>query len=306
VIKKIIAMTVITGLTGCSSILSVENPTKESGHGLRYFMPKKDFLVTVTVTESNLNKVTLATTEAYADLSKHYVLKHGTNTFGRSTLNVQLNKSGLLTSARSEMRSGIANIFQNNKGKKDNGDRNKGIDDEQEIAPSSDQRCAADGNYTFIHASAGVYTDCGVTITITRYGEDANIPSHTVKKQAEASGVFYRQNQPYLMTASASGIKTASIVLSPSLSKVQFMPVAKTFFAQNKVNFAFNNGVPTQYQQGTDGEVVALFKLPAEILQAYFSSAGSVFDSFRSPLLEDGPIAPQQPVGGYSPPQTHN
>lgn len=308
-LKKLIIVVVLIGLSGCSSVLSVENPSKEASHGLGYFMPKKDFLVGVKVdaparsipsggstpesiasvpSKPSITSVWLGTTAAYPDLSKNYVLKHGTNAFGRSTLNIRINEKGLLVSAQSEMKSGISDIVSNNKTPK-----SKGFPSIQLVNPS-DKECSTVGNHTFIYKTIGTYNACGISITITKYGENAAINAHGIKENKAVSGIFYRQNQPYLMTAVGKGIRSANIVLSPSESKVRFLPIAKTFFADNKTDFRFRDGVPSKYQQGTDGEIVALFKLPADILAAYTSAAGEVFNSFREDAFQYDQTDPVQ------------
>lgn len=316
-LKRLIIIAVLIGLSGCSSVLSVENPSKGASHGLGYFMPKKDFLVTVIVaspplmpsvptgsytasstspdaissgsseasmsprsSKPSVKTVFLGTTTAYPDLSKNYVLKHGTNAFGRSALNIRINEKGLLVSAQSEMKSGISDIVSNNKTPKSKGGLN------HQVTTSNDKSCSTEGAHTFIYKSTGTYDACGITITITKYGDNATINAHGIKENEAVSGIFYRQNQPYLMTAVGKGIESANIVLSPSESKVRFLPIARTFFADNKTDFRFRDGVPSKYQQGTDGEIVALFKLPADIIAAYARAAGKVFDSFGKDAFE--------------------
>jgi hypothetical protein len=98
----------------------------------------------------------------------------------------------------------------------------------------------------------------------------------------EHSGVFYRQNEPYNITVTGNGVKVAKIVFSPSSSPTEFLPASRTFFSNNSAEFTFVDGVPTKYKQDTDGELAALFKLPGDVLSAYFSAIGSIFDSFKS------------------------
>lgn len=95
------------------------------------------------------------------------------------------------------------------------------------------------------------------------------------------SGLYYRQQEPYLIQVQGAGINSAAVLMAPNESPVRFLPVSKTFFSGNSADFAFEDGVPTKYKQETEGEIVALLKLPADVLSAYFSAAGAVFDAFK-------------------------
>ena len=99
--KIILTLLTIVFLTPCSSITSIESPKGDDINGLSYYMPKKDFLVTVSVKDGNATKVTLGTTHAYPDLSKQYSLQHGSNFLGKNTLSVVISEKGLLTSSKS-------------------------------------------------------------------------------------------------------------------------------------------------------------------------------------------------------------
>ncbi len=244
-------------------------------------MPKKDFLVTVTITDEKISAISLATTSAYPDVSIPYVLTYGANAFGRNILSIRLNENGLLTSVSSTTTSEVAETLQN-LAVPTNG-RSRIIDksyDESESAPPARHGCGIDGIHTFIHKAEGDYLDCGLTISIKKYGESSKITPHAITENQAISGIFYRQNLPYLMTAKGQGIKAATIVFSPSEAKTQFIPASKTFFADNDASFGFTDGVLTQYRQDTNGEFTALFTLPAEILSAYFGAAGKIFPSF--------------------------
>ena len=265
------------GLVSCSSIKTIERPSAGDTDGLTYFMPKKDFLVTVTIKDKKVERVHLGSTASYPDLSKQYLLRHGGNVFGKNTMNVGVSESGLLSSTSSVTVSNVTDVFKNLAASLG------------QIKPSrlgvkldSDNTCTTDGDNTFVYKVSGSYTACGMNIKITKQTDDTNISAHSKEAETEYSGVFYRQNIPYLVTASGGGLNAASIVFSPSESRTHFLPISRTFFSNNKAEFAFTEGIPTSYMQETDGEAVALLKLPADILKAYFEAIGSVFDSFKS------------------------
>lgn len=141
--------------------------------------------------------------------------------------------------------------------------------------------CTRDGDHVFRYETAGPRTPCGITVNISR-AVAPGVKGHNKAADKAHSGVFYRQNEPYVMTATGQGFNEAAVVYSPSNAETLFLPVAKTFFANNEADFSFRDGVPTKYKQETEGEAVALLKLPAEVIAAYFKAVGGVFDSFKS------------------------
>lgn len=265
------------GLVSCSSIKTVESPSTNDTDGLTYFMPKKDFLVIVTIKDKKVEKAVLGSTASYPDLSKQYLLRHGGNAFGKNTLDVGVSESGLLTSTKSTTQSNVSDTLKNlatSFGQFKTFDFNATLE--------RNTACTTNGDHSFVYKTSGTYDACGMAIEIKKQADDAAIASHSKEGKSEHSGIFYRQNIPYLVSASGSGLNVASIVFSPSESKTHFLPVSRTFFSNNQADFGFADGVPTKYKQETEGEAVALLKLPADIIGAYFAAIGSVFDSFKS------------------------
>lgn len=82
--NKVTVVLLVIFLSACTNTTStlVKN---EGVDGLTYFMPNKDFIVTITMTEpdgkvpSKVSDVVFSTTSAYADRSKQYVIQHGVN-----------------------------------------------------------------------------------------------------------------------------------------------------------------------------------------------------------------------------------
>ena len=267
------------GLASCSSIKTVENPSAIDADGLTYFMPKKDFLVTVTIKDKKAEKVALGTTAPYPDLSKQYLLRHGGNAFGKNTLDVSISESSLLTSTKSTTQSNVTDAFKN---LATSLGQAKFLAQGIEESLDSGEACTTNGDHTFVFSTSGIYAACGIKVEIRQQVDNSKVESHTKGESTEHSGIFYRQNIPYLITALGSGLNVAAIVFSPSESKTHFLPVSRTFFSNNQADFGFQDGVPTKYKQETEGEAVALLKLPADIIGAYFSAIGSVFDSFKA------------------------
>lgn len=263
-------------LSGCTSVASIPSPASSNTDGLIYYMPRIDFVVTIVKTKDQTTQVTVAPTNAYPDLSTQYVLNHRGNLLGANALNVGVDVNGLLKLSKSSVTSGVNEALTSL-------GQSLGIIHGLRLAPS---KSATDvcgiGAHIFIYD----YTNwkdqkpCGLNIQIKKLIE-TRTSQHNKVANKSYSGIFYRQAEPYLVTVTGE-INTAAIVLSPNESPAHFLPVSRTLFSKNEADFTFTNGMPTQYNQTTEGEIVALFKIPASVVAAYFSAIGTIFDSFKS------------------------
>jgi hypothetical protein len=84
------------------------------------------------------------------------------------------------------------------------------------------------------------------------------------------------------MKAKGRGFSSAAVVFSPNASNTHFLPISKTLFANNKAEVSLADGMPESWKQDTDGELIGLLKLPADIIGAYFSAVGEMFEGFSS------------------------
>lgn len=266
---------VAVGLTACASINSVE--TSKSDVGLKYFMPMKDAMVNVTVgADSKISEIKIGTTVAYPDLSRAYVLKYERNLVGKNTLDIAIAEKGLLTSAKSTTVSGLTEAL-----------KNAAMSFAQTSAKALKEVTAhspcATGTYTFTYRVDDTTEKiaCGVNITVEKLG-GKRTSGHGITSETQNAGIFYRQSEPYLVTATGGGQATSAIVFSPSLAPAQFLPITRSFFTGSDATLTFEDGMPKGYKQESDGELVALLKLPADVLSAYFSALGSTFENFKS------------------------
>jgi hypothetical protein len=240
-------------------------------------MPRIDFVVTVVKTKDQTTQVTVAPTNAYPELSTQYVLNHRGNLLGANALNVGVDVNGLLKSSKSTVTTGVNEVLTS---------LGQSLGTIHGLRSAPRIQLATDvcgiGTHIFIYD----YTNwkdqkpCGLNIKIKKLIETKTSQHNKVADQSY-SGIFYRQAEPYLVTVTGE-INTAAIVFSPNESPVRFLPVSRTLFSKNEADFTFTNGMPTQYNQMTEGELVALFKIPASVVAAYFSAIGTVFDSFKS------------------------
>ena len=90
-------------------------------------------------------------------------------------------------------------------------------------------------------------------------------------------GLFYKQDLPYIVTISNSESKSQFIAFSPNESGTYFAPITKTFFTDNTSDISLVNGVINTLHETTDSELLALSKIPSEVLGSYTDSLGKTF-----------------------------
>ena len=243
-------------------------------------MPKKDFIVTVTMKGGKDTKVAFADSSVYPDLSKRYLLTYTRNALGKNTMTIGINEKGLLTTATAETTSGISEALKNLAASAGTiGAMGSGLRDAQ-----IDEPVCPDGDSVFvvrIDADTTTQKLCSARVSFKRLDGGSSV-STAVEANKAVAGIYYRQNEPYLAEAIGSSGKTSAILFSPSRSPTYLLPISPTVFAHNKAEFGFTEGMPTKYNQDADGEVIALLKLPADVIAAYFAAIGATFDSFKS------------------------
>lgn len=251
--------------------------------GLIYYMPKKDFLVSVTVKSGAVQSLTLGVTPAYPDTTKPYLIRYGQNPVGKNTLEVTVTATGLLSASKATTVSQVSDFLKDLAGA-------AGTFKVLGATPgkSVSSECQADGVHTFIFPTSTSYgAACGVNIKFEKLFQigaekvGGGVAESGDRTGVPRSGVYYRVNLPYKVTAEGQGVNAALIVLSPSESGTLFLPITRTLFSNNEADFTFDDGTPKKYKQDTEGELIALVKLPALIVGAYFEAIGKVFESFK-------------------------
>lgn len=271
-------------LSGCASIKSspiVGATTEPPPDGLVYYLPRKDFLVAITVSDDKgaISAVKLDTTPAYPDTTKPFAFAYQRNWVSKNETTITVDINGLLKTTKAEITSGAAATaqivgeiaaFRVLRNQQDAG------------KPSTCPK----GEHTFIIRTlpvpVGENTPCGVNIEI----EPMMATDYSAQDKVDASlttgysGVYYRTARPYLMRASGA-FRAAAIVYSPNDAPVRKLPIERALFTDGSVDFTFSEGMPTQYKQTADGEVLAFLKLPAVVLSAYFKAVGDLFTNFK-------------------------
>lgn len=262
-------------------LTTVEKPDEPAGEGVVYWLPKKSIGVTITIgKDSEPPQVDAAATAAFPDYSHRFVLQPLRNPVGKRQLDVQVDERGLLKSINSK---GLATPADTLKG----------------LAESLAAVTARALTVTPADCGEGVFkklvepgpqpvrTDlCGYDITVEpAYPAAVNPLGHRLdtarlRFRNRESGVFYRQELPYLVTVQRAANKEEVrhfIVFSPTGAPVKFLPVPRSLFADSDVGLTFNDGVLTRVDQTKAGETFAVLKLPADLIGAYFAAIGKIF-----------------------------
>ena len=279
--KFLMFLTLAFLMNGCSSIQSSSASSDKEMEGLVYYMPKRDLLATVVVAGGRITGFSATTTSAYPDLAQKFLMTYPVNLLGKNTADITIS-NGMLSSAKSTTVSGIDDALKNLATSFGYGSGLKQLLPNGVPPSAAPDECKVDGVHVFRYPLDSVSVmPCGIVLKITVLGAKPNHVTKNVDAGSGRSGVFYRQNRAYSIEANGMGIDAASIAFAPS-DEIYFLPIAKTFFANNEATFAFTDGVPTQYKQDADGELIGLLKLPADIIGAYFAAVGMVFDAFKN------------------------
>ena len=293
-----------TSISGCSSIMSTHSPASSGGVGLVYYLPNRDFIVTVVRDKTDYKQINLEVTPSYADLGTPRVLNYQRGFLATNKLAVAVSSGGLLTSTKSttvidivgleKIGTGLGNL----KGAQSSLAGTK-------IAPLGNNLdptpCTAEGNHIF-HFEAGLdpiekkICEKDIVLSIVPLfasgkpsaektdGKnnplDLELPDSY--KNGSNSGVYYRMNRPYLLSVNGRGINNSVILFSPSSSMEFFLPINRTLFTNNDANIGMDDGVLKAWAQSTDSEIVGLLTLPAKILTPYFAAIGATFSQFKT------------------------
>ncbi|TSD76588.1 hypothetical protein FFI16_009220 [Pseudomonas sp. KBS0710] len=279
--KPIVLAGLIALISACSGVKSIPDPAPDDLDGLIYYMPMKDLIVSIAIGDENkLTSVTIGTSTAYADRSVKYSLSFQKALLANNDINIGTNSAGLLKSATSETTAQVSEIFKA---------LGSAVGTVRPLANNLTAPECTKGSHVFVYKFTQLVNQsvspCGVTVTAKRYDnatKDTSTKRNEDNKKGN-SGIFYKQEIAYLISATRSeDLNASQIVTSPSESPVYFLPISKTLFSSSKADFTFEDGIPTKFAQKSDSELVSLFSLPATIVGAYFEAVGKVFTSFKS------------------------
>ena len=279
--KIVLVSLLVTIVSGCAALSSTELSTPNEPKGVVYYMPKRDFLVTLEIgDDGSTSKATIGQTAVYPDISRPYLLQHRILPLAKNETEITV-VNGLLTASKSTMTSSVLDAAKALAGAA--GTRNAALSKNGEV----DGPCESGIQRIQVPVPTVNWSSnfCDVTIKIEVMGQNTNLKTTSLSKGEAHSGIFYRMNLPYKISVEREAkpsISEVNMLMSPSESPILFIPISRGFFANAKADVAFESGVLSSYKQTTESEVVGAAKLPAEIATAYFAAIGAVFTSFKS------------------------
>jgi len=287
-------------LQGCAGIQSNVLKEQQKVEGLAYHLPMRYFVLTVVRAKGSTTGADWSESEVVADTRKTYALQYNPHLIGKTETTLEASVAGLLGTANTKTTDSAAALAEVVETKRL---LMKGAFAKME------GECGADG--TFVYLFEGTTTPARLCGDI-EYGvtplplAGVGLKAASAAKPADAdmgidaaAGVFYRQQRPYIAhvragAGSAIVVETSKILLAPNESPVMLLPYARTLFAANDGKITLDKGMPTKYEQSTDGEFVALLKVPAAVLSAYFTAMGNVFSAFTSNATKEQELAIKQ------------
>jgi hypothetical protein len=97
IVKRAACAVLSVSLVGCASVHSQRINGK--GEGLVYFLPKQDFVLTVTMKQKVVETATLSETPAYPDLTQQFVAAAAYPLLTKNLVQIEVDKNGLLHNA---------------------------------------------------------------------------------------------------------------------------------------------------------------------------------------------------------------
>lgn len=284
-----VASVVAVGM-GCASYTSQfrEATATTPVDGISYFMPRRDIVVTLVV-EGGERKISVEPGGVYADQSAEYVLRYHRNMVGKNDLKLTVTNQGLLQTSAAVTTSSLTDALKNL------ASAVAWTGPLPMMAPAPPALpCAADGTYTYnipivtpLPANA-CPAFCGLTCNITRLSSPGGGYSKAqAKNKGSSPGIYYRQAIPYLVTVSDGAQTVPVLTSSPTDAPVRFAPISRALFTNSNSTVTLQDGMLTGYNQEADGELVALFKLPADVIGAYFAAVGNMLTSRNTALQNE-------------------
>jgi hypothetical protein len=257
-------------------------------------MPRRPIKVTVSVDDKSGQTVSVQAGDTIADINHRFVLNYHENLAGKNHANIVINPNGLLTSSNADTTSGVSQLAQNVAKAVGSITPLLRLGELPPQAPTPTQICKPGQTYNLLifpeMSKSG--TVCNYSVLATPLWDkspgNASDNERVAKAGSANPGIFYKHDLPYLVAVvDVSDPKNAVTpsfftATSPDESAINFVPIPQTLFANSSGNFTFSNGTLASADQSSDGELVGLASLPADILSAYFGAVGNIFQAFSS------------------------
>jgi hypothetical protein len=284
-------------LLGCAGFESKPiAPLKEAGKtsaaddGIVYYMPLRPIIVQAALDASGVMTITAPSASAIPDRSHPFLLTVPDNAIGESHATIQIGTNGLLQSAATVETSGIDALV---KAIATDLGTISGLAGRSVPGPApTTETCENSRTYARViwpekvDAGQPIEPVCGLTVTLVKLG--GNSPLSSTSKASEytnaQSGVFYKTEIPYLVTVKAAAATQgqAFIAYSPDEAPILFVPLKKSFFANNTTTFTLTDGLLTKSDSDVGGEITGLALLPADAIAAYMTALGNIFSSLKT------------------------
>lgn len=283
----VVFMAFLVAGTGCVAAKTTipEAGEKCANGGIIYHLPERKFIISVTVDKDS--KITAVAAHATDPLPKidrqlEFCGSFHRNILAENSADFQVTTSGLLTSSDTESKPKVSEALKAVAKTAGYGSV-LGMLLEQE----SDQgaNCTPGLTHSIIIdpdldiENKAKLKLCGIQFHIT---PPDSVTSDKMNARVEPGtywGLFYRQDEPYILTTSEeSPFHFSSALLAPNRSPIRYLPLEWNFFADSSSTIRFTGGMPTQYKEKMGSEALGLVSLPADVLDAYFSAIGSMFE----------------------------
>jgi len=259
-------------------------------------MPRRPFKITITLDKTALPTVAVAAGDTIPDLSQRFTLKYQQNYLGTNHAVLGVNSKGLLQSTNNGITSGTATLATNIGAL---AGAVTAVNAAEAIGPALPQQaaptCLAGQTYNFIIfpediSSTPAPIGCDLNITGAVVSMGAGNPAHSSNSERmtnigrSQSGIFFRRDIPYLLTIrdKSANVLGEWLAYSPDQSEVEYVPTAATVFANSQTNFTFSDGILTQVDESTDGEINGFVQIPTNVITGYTTALGNVFGSLNT------------------------
>lgn len=267
--------------------------------GIVYYMPLRPIIVQVALDDNGAMTITVPGASAIPDQSHPYLLTVPNNGIGESHATIQIGTNGLLQSAATVQTSGVDALV---KAIATDLGTISALAARRVPAPRQAKPCERSHTYSLViwpeeHVTGGhVGSVCTLNVTLEKRGGHSPLKNTDKAEEytAAQSGVFYKTEMPYLVTVTAPSTPTQGqsfIVYSPDESPIQFLPLKKSFFANNTTTFTLTDGLLTKSESDVGGEITGLALLPADAISAYMAALGAVFSSLKTNAADKSSLA---------------
>jgi hypothetical protein len=295
----LILLSLAAVLGGCAAIETKVPVANEPVRGLAYYLPMRYLHLTLVRDATETTSATWDEGPMVPDLSRPFVLEYQRHLFGKAEITLKVGPSGLLGTANTKVSDSAAELVK--------AFPRTTLAAKALLLDDDSMKECSTGTFVFLYDPAQKQSDqpiCGdVRISVgpllTKEGPKVGDAAQNVPPFGQF-GIYYRQLRPYLATAtvrSADGAvrhQESKVLMAPNQSPVMLLPYARTLFAANEGQLKLQDGMPEEYVQSTESEFIALLKLPAAVLTAYFKAAGDVFSAFATNAQAEQSLAQQK------------